>query len=143
MHFNTSIRGLVSGGAWGSEIDRNLNVSVYDNRSRRPVSGANVRVSSVTSGQMWVGRTNQDGQAVIAGLQVSPPLDVTVTHPEYTSASMERVVVENVSLLLVKKMSEDGGGEPSNEPLVTVSGIISGINEQQKPAEGGLYRSPC
>lgn len=126
------------GGAWGQAIERNLNVSVFDNRTRRPVSGATVRVQSVLSGRTWIGPTNPSGQVVIADLDLEPPLTITVGHPEYTSASMDRVVAQNVSLVIAKKTPEEGEGSPESDPLVRVSGIVTGINAQEKPEEGGL-----
>jgi hypothetical protein len=130
--------GTPFGGAWGQAIERNLNISVFDNRNRRPVSGATVRVQSVLSGRAWVGPTNTSGQVVIADLDLEPPLTITVGHPEYTSASMDRVVAQNVSLLIAQKTPEEGEGNSESEPLVSISGMVTGINAQEKPEEGGL-----
>ncbi len=130
--------GTPYGGAWGQPLARNLNVSVFDNRTRRPVPSASIRVRSVLSGRAWVGRTNEGGQVVIADLDLEPPLTITAGHPDYTSASMDRVVVQNVSLLISKKVPEEGDGSPESEPLVRLSGMVTGIDAQQKPEEGGL-----
>ncbi len=126
------------GGVWGPEINRNVNVSVYDSDTRRPVARARIRVESVLDGRVWQAQTNAVGQVVVADPLLSPPLRIMAGHPNYTSSSVDRLVSENVSLLLINKVPPEGDGMPESDPLVTVSGTVVGINTLQKPEDLGL-----
>ena len=125
------------GGVYGPSIDKNLNVAVYDGRTNQPIDNAQVRVTSVLTTDVWVSTTNVDGQVVLADPELSLPVVVTAGHPDYTSSSVDRVVSENVSLLLAPKIPPEGRQSPEAEPLVTVRGTVLGINALEKPEEGG------
>lgn len=125
------------GGVSGSSIAKNLNVAVYDGRTNQPIENARVRVTSVLTNDVWVSTTNANGQVVFADPELSPPVVVTAGHRDYTSSTVDRVVSENVSLLLAPKIPPEGRQSPEGEPLVTIRGTVFGIDALEKPEEGG------
>jgi hypothetical protein len=119
------------GGAWGGDVDGALNVSVYD-VGGAPVSGAFVMLS-VDGNTDHQGYTNVGGLITFSGDDVFGDQFVSATAAGYSSASVQAVNAENVTIFLFPTAPPGGGGGGGGLPLATIQGEVSGFQKIAQP----------
>lgn len=114
------------GGAWGDPIDGALNVSVFVGGGG-PIEGAFVQLST-RADALYSGETNADGMITFSGPDLRGEQTVTAVAPGYSSASIQRVDAENITLFLFPP-PEDDGEQPLPRAPAIFSGRLSGLNK--------------
>ena len=127
-YFNPASR---FGGAWGDPIEGSVNISVYG-LDGAAVEGAFVMltVDNNTPHQGW---TNVSGQLTFSGDDVLGQQYVTATAAGYSSASIQSVNAENITVLLYPSTPPSGGGGGGTLPLATITGVIDGFQKIKEP----------
>ncbi|MFP4597389.1 MAG: IPT/TIG domain-containing protein [Persicimonas sp.] len=120
-YFNPASR---FGGASGGPVDGAVNVSVYA-QGGGPVAGAFVMLSTRADTPYW-GVTDENGQITLSGPDVLGPQTVTATAKDFSSATMQTVDAENITLFLTYLNAEPdgGGGGGSETPYGTIRGEV-------------------
>ena len=119
------------GGAWGGDVEGALNVSVYD-VGGAPVSGAFVMLS-VDGNTEHQGYTNPGGLITFSGDDVYGDQFVSATAAGFSSASVQAVNAENVTIFLFPTAPPGGGGGGGGLPLATIQGQVSGFQKIAQP----------
>ena len=119
------------GGAWGDEVEGAVNVSVY-NVQGEAVEDAFVMLT-VDGDTEYQGYTNADGHITFSGPDVLGEQFVSATAAEHSSASVQAVDAENITILLFPLVPPMGGGGGGALPLATITGQVSGFQKIGDP----------
>ncbi|QDG52986.1 hypothetical protein FIV42_20220 [Persicimonas caeni] len=136
-YFNPASR---FGGASGGAVDGAVNVSVYS-RGGGPIPGAFVMLSTRGDTQ-YQGVTDANGQVTLSGPDVLGPQTVTATAKDFSSATIETVDAENVTLFLTyikPDPSQGGGGGNQGPPSGIIRGEVSTEGKLSDPENQNTY----
>lgn len=127
------------GGSWGERIDNAVNVTVLNIYDFNPISDVTVEArpfDEVNSMPLISGTTNEDGQVTLSLEDLNPPLHLNIAKADFEVQTVERVVSENLTVLLFPFTPPEGEGDPPPPPEpVNIRGRLSGLNELEKPPE--------
>lgn len=122
------------GGASGSEVSGAVNISVLS-MGGSPVPNAFVMLST-RSETPYQGLTDANGQLTLSGPDVLGAQTVTATAAGHSSATVQAVDAENITLF-ISPLDGEGGGSPMDPPPYgTISGTIRSVG---KRAENGDF----
>ncbi len=116
------------GGAWGGPIQGAVNVTVYE-MGGAPIEGAHVQLST-RSDTLYQGQTDANGMITLSGPDVFGEQTVTAIAPEYSSATVQHVNAENVTIFLSKSSQ---GPPPPGPPTATFQGHLGGLDKIEEP----------
>lgn len=118
------------GGAWGGPIQGAVNVTVYE-MGGAPIESAFVMLS--TNAQTpYTGYTDANGMVTISGPDVFGEQTITAVAEGYSSASLQRVNAENVTLFLSPPPPPPEGMPPAG-PSHTFVGNVTGLDKLAEP----------
>jgi hypothetical protein len=117
------------GGSWGGPIQGAVNVTVYA-QGGSPIEGAYVQLSTNPQ-TTYTGETDQNGMVTLSGPDVYGEQTVTATAPEYSSATVQDVNAENITIFLSPPPSQ--GPPPPGPPTATFTGQLTGLNKIKEP----------
>ena len=130
------------GGSWGERIDNAVNVTVLNIYDFSPIPEVTVEArpfDEVDSMPLQSGLTNENGQVTLSLEELNPPLHLNIAKADFEVQTVERVVSENLTVLLFPFTPPEGDGGPPPAPLpATIRGTLSGLNELEKPPEPGM-----
>ena len=130
------------GGSWGERIENAVNVTVLNIYDFSPISEVRVEArvfDEVASIPLQSGLTNEDGQVTLSLEELDPPLHLNIAKSGFEVQTVERVVSENLTVLLFPFTPPEGESEPPPPPEpVTIQGMLSGLSELEKPPEPGM-----
>lgn len=110
------------GGASGGAVDGAINVTVFANGGG-PLAGAFVMVST-RADTPYQGWTNGAGQVTLSGAELRGAQTTTATAAGYSSATIQTVDAENITLFLSEIDPQSGTGEIEPPPRGTIRGVI-------------------
>ncbi|MGM0556449.1 MAG: IPT/TIG domain-containing protein, partial [Myxococcota bacterium] len=117
------------GGSWGGPIQGAVNVTVYA-QGGSPIAGAYVQLSTNPQ-TTYTGETDQNGMVTLSGPDVYGEQTVTATAAEYSSATVQDVNAENITIFLSPPPSQ--GPPPPGPPTATFEGELTGLNKIKEP----------
>jgi hypothetical protein len=136
-YFNPTSR---FGGGSGGAVDGAVNVSVYSNGGG-PIPGAFVMLS--TRGDTdYQGVTDENGLVTISGPDVLGPQTVTATAKDFSTATVEVIDAENVTVFLTflnPPPPEGGGAGGEGPPEGTIRGEISAPRKLADPDDEATF----
>lgn len=116
------------GGAWGGPIQGAVNVTVYE-MGGAPIADAHVQLST-RNDTVYQGKTDANGMITLSGPDVYGEQTVTAIAPEYSSATVQHVNAENITIFLSKSSQ---GPPPPGPPTATFQGNIGGLDKITEP----------
>jgi hypothetical protein len=116
------------GGSWGGPIQGAVNVTVYQ-MGGNPIEGAHVQLST-RNDTVYQGKTDANGMITLSGPDVYGEQTVTAVAAEYSSATVQYVNAENITIFL--SQSSDGP-PPPGPPTATFQGTIDGLDKIKQP----------
>lgn len=116
------------GGASGSEVEGAVNISVLA-LGGSPVPNAFVMLST-RSETPYQGVTDANGQLTLSGLDVLGAQTVTATAAGHSSATVQAVDAENITLFITPLDGEGGSGPINSPPFGTISGTIRSVGKR-------------
>lgn len=122
------------GGSWGGPIQGAVNVSVYQSGGS-PIPNAHVQLST-RADSVYTGVTDQNGLVTLSGPDVYGEQTVTAVGPviedgpSYSSATVQRVNAENITIFLSTSSS---GSPPPGPPTATFTGHLGGLDKIKEP----------
>lgn len=122
------------GGVWGDRIAGAVNVSVFS-VGGEAVEGAFVMLT-VDGDTDHQGFTNEQGLITFSGEDVSGNQFVSATAAGHSSATVQAVNAENITILLVPTVPPSGGGGGGGLPLATITGQVGGFQKIAEPGPG-------
>lgn len=122
------------GGSWGEGVEGAVNVSVFS-IAGGPVPGAFVMLT-VDGDTQYQGFTNEEGLITFSGEDVLGSQFVSATAAGFSSATLQEVNAENISLLLFPTAPPSGGGGGGSLPLATITGTVAGFQKIAQPGPG-------
>lgn len=125
-YFNPGAR---FGGAWGGPITGAVNVTVYS-QGGGPLENAFVMLSTRPDTQ-YQGLTNANGMVTLSGPDILGDQTITATAAGYSSATVQRVDAENITIFLSPPPSQ--GTPPPGAQPATFTGHVSGLNKLAEP----------
>jgi len=130
------------GGPWGPVIEQSLNVTALDIYELSPIEGVRVELrpfDAPTVEPQLVGVTPEDGRVTLSAVDLEGPVDVTALKEGYEIVTIERVVSENLTVIMIPRQPPpEGEGSPPEPPApARVSGQLVGLSVLPKPAEPG------
>ncbi|HAN32536.1 MAG TPA: hypothetical protein DCQ06_13150, partial [Myxococcales bacterium] len=143
------------GGTYGEGLQGTLNVTVLDIYSLKPLEGAFVQVGQPDDPDYpkYGGVTDDSGQIVFSGTDLTPPVTVSAAKKEYSTSSIVNFEVGNATLLLFPWVPPSPGpGQPGpGLPLATVKGRVLDVDKYllrppttcTKPSMGGPQCDFC
>lgn len=134
-YFNPASR---FGGATGTPINGAVNVSVFD-LGGSPIPNAFVMLSTRPDTR-YQGLTNEIGLVTLSGAEVLGAQSVTATAAGYSTATVQAVDAENITIFLNQldpRPGEGGNGQPP--PFATISGRVSTLGKLADPAKTRTY----
>lgn len=121
--------GLQMGGAGGNPIEGAVNVTVFS-MAGGPIEDAFVMLS--TSGDTeYQGLTNAGGQITFSGPDVYGPQTITATAVDHSSATVQTVDAENITVFLMSGEGDPPAAPPP--PTATFRGHIDGLDKIDHP----------
>lgn len=120
------------GGTWGGPIQGSVNVSVYE-MGGAPIEGAFVMLSSRAE-TPYQGNTDANGLVTLSGPDVFGEQTITAIAAGYSSASVQRVNAENVTIFLSPPPQQ--GPPPPGPPVAQYSGMVTGLDKLAEPGPG-------
>jgi hypothetical protein len=135
-YFNPSSR---FGGASGASVDGAVNVSVFS-RGGGPIPNAFVMLST-REDTRYQGVTDDNGQITLSGPDVLGPQMVTATARDYSSATIQTVDAENITLFLdfLNADPNPGGGNGEGPPYGTIRGEVTMQGKMADPHKQNTY----
>ena len=134
-YFNPASR---FGGGSGGFVDGAINVSVFA-LGGGPVPGAFVMLGTRPDTEYW-GVTDANGQVTLSGPGIRGPQTVTATAPSFSSALVEGIDAENVTLFLTPPppppQPGTGGGSP---PFAVIRGTVAWPSKYSVPNDPDAY----
>lgn len=129
IYFNPASR---FGGAWGESLGGTVNISVFSIRGEA-VEGAFVMLSTDGSSRHQ-GFTDERGLVTFSGDDVFGTQTVSATAAGFSSATMQAIDAENITLLLVPVVPPTpGGGGGGGPALPVITGQVSGFQKIGQP----------
>lgn len=130
------------GGPWGPAIERSLNVTALDIYNLDPIEGVRIEVRPFDAPDgpaELVGITPEDGRVTLSSEDLAGPIDVTALKSDYEVVTTERVVSENLTIIMIPRMPPpEGEGSPPEPPQpARISGQLVGLTALPKPLEPG------
>lgn len=130
------------GGPWGPVIEHALNVTALDIYDLSPIEGVRVELrpfDAPTVPPQLVGVTPADGRVTLSAEGLEGPVDVTALKEGYEVVTTERVVSENLTIIMIPmEPPPEGEGAPPEPPEpARVSGQLVGLSVLPKPIEPG------
>ena len=128
------------GGASGGDINGAVNVSVYA-RGGQALPGAFVMLSTRPDTQ-YQGVTNASGQVTLSGPNVLGAQSVTATAVGYSTATVQAVDAENLTVFLneLNPRPSNGGGNGGGPPaFATIKGRVSAQAKLSDPSDSKTY----
>ncbi len=125
-YFNPGAR---FGGAWGGPVQGAVNVTVYE-QGGQPIEGAYVMLST-NAATPYQGETDVNGMVTLSGPDVFGEQTVTAIAAGYSSASVQRVNAENVTIFLSPPPQQGPPGP--GPPLALFQGNVSGLDKLAEP----------
>ena len=125
------------GGASGSEVDGAVNVTVFADGGG-PIENAFVMLST-RADTPYQGWTNALGQVTLSGPDVVGAQTTTATAAGYSTATMQTVDSENITLFLTKLDPASGSGTIDPPPFGTIHGIIKATGKLSDPDDANTY----
>jgi len=123
-YFNPGAR---FGGAWGGPVRGAVNVTVYS-YGGTPVENAFVMLS--TRGETrYQGLTDVNGMITLSGPDVYGEQTVTAVAANHSSATVQRVDAENITIFLLEYVPPNPGGGGGAPAPATYTGRVSGLNK--------------
>ncbi|MBA2663136.1 MAG: IPT/TIG domain-containing protein [Bradymonadaceae bacterium] len=120
------------GGSWGGPIAGAVNVTVYT-YDYAPIEGAYVMLST-NAGTPYFGLTDEEGMVTLSGPDVYGEQTITAIKAGHSSATVQRINAENVTIFLFPPPPPPNPGPPPpGPPSATFQGNISGLNKIQEP----------
>ncbi len=130
------------GGSWGERIQNAVNVTALNIYDFSPIPEVTVELrpfQTPTSLPLVTGQTNEEGQVTVSAESLSTPLHVNIAKSGFEAQTIERVVSENLTVLLFPFIPPEGEGDPPPPPEpVRIQGVLTGLNELEKPPEPGV-----
>ena len=130
------------GGSWGEPIENAVNVTVLNIYDFSPVPEVTVEARPFllpVSPPLLSGRTNENGQVTLSAELLESPLHLNIAKTGFEAQTVERVVSENLTVLLFPFTPPEGEGDPPPSPEpVTIQGMLTGLNELEKPPDPGM-----
>ena len=130
------------GGAWGDSIQGAVNVTALNIYDFSPIPEASVEVRPFDQPQgppLVTGLTDAEGQVTLSLEELEGPVHLNIAKSGFEAQTLERVVSENVTVLLFPFTPPEGEGGPPEPPEpAQVSGILTGLNDIPKPREPGF-----
>lgn len=120
------------GGAWGGPVQGAVNVTVYSSGGA-PLEGAFVMLST-NARTPYQGVTNADGLVTLSGPHVYGDQTVTAVAAEHSSATVQRVNAENITIFLNPPPSD--GPPPPGPPTAQFQGNVNGLDKVAEPGPG-------
>lgn len=135
-YFNPASR---FGGASGDEVDGAVNVSVFS-RGGGPVPGAFVMLST-RDDTRYQGITDANGQVTLSGPDVRGPQTITATAAGYSTATVDTVDAENVTVFLTYLNADPsgGGGGQEGPPYGIIRGDVTTEGKLSDPDNQNTY----
>ena len=118
--------GAQTGGAWGNPIDGSVNVTVF-NIGGQPVENAFVMLST-SADSTYTGATDAMGLVTLSGPDVFGEQTISVAAAEHSSATVQYVDAENITVFL----HPDDDGDPPMPPPPPSATYYGNINGLQK-----------
>jgi hypothetical protein len=118
------------GGAWGNPIAGAVNVTVFE-QGGGPIADAYVQLST-RSDALYRGRTDANGMITLSGPQIFGEQTVTAIAAGYSSATVQHVDAENITLFL-SKPPQGNGTPPAGPPPAVFTGNLIGLNKIAQP----------
>ncbi len=118
--------GAQTGGAWGNPIDGAVNVTVYA-MGGGPIENAFVMLSTDADTE-YTGATDANGLVTLSGPDVFGDQTITATAAEHSSATVQYVDAENITIFLYPP----GDGDPPMPPpppTATFTGELTGLDK--------------
>jgi hypothetical protein len=129
QYFNPASR---FGGASGGAVDGSVNISVFS-RGGGPIPNAFAMLSTRSDTQ-YQGTTDQNGQVTLSGPDVLGPQTVTATAAGYSSATVQAVDAQNITVFLNQLNPNPGGGGGGNgTPFGTIRGEVTAPSKMSDP----------
>lgn len=121
------------GGTYGLPVKGTINVTVLDIYTLKPLENAFVQVGQPGEpGYPQYGAwTNDKGQTVFAGPDLTPPVTVSATKQQYSASSIVHFDATNATLLLFpwNPPSTGPGKPPTGLPLATLKGHVLDLDK--------------
>lgn len=129
-YFNPTSR---RGGASGGPVEGAVNVSVLA-RGGGPVEGAFVMLST-RSDTVFTGTTDASGRVTLSGPDLRGPQTVTATAKGFSSATVQEVDAENITVFLTRSQASNGGGGGGGggPPSGEIHGTVESPPKHQDP----------
>jgi hypothetical protein len=124
IYFNPGSR---FGGAWGGPVQGSVNVTVFE--AGGPIEGAHVQLST-RHDSLYQGLTDANGMITLSGPDVYGEQTVTAVAAEYSSATVQKVNAENITIFLSKSSQ---GNPPPGPPTATFKGLVGGLDKIKEP----------
>ncbi len=116
------------GGSWGGPIQGAVNVSVFQ-MGGSAIAGAHVQLST-RNDSIYQGITDQNGMITLSGPDVYGEQTVTAVAAEFSSATVQRVNAENITIFLSQSSQ---GDPPPGPPTATFQGDLDGLDKLKEP----------
>lgn len=133
-YFNPASR---FGGASGAPINGAVNVSVFD-LGGSPIPNAFVMLSTRPDTR-YQGLTNEVGLVTLSGAEVLGAQSVTATAQGYSTATVQAVDAENITIFLNQLDPRPGQGSGEPPPFATISGRVTTLGKLADPAKTRTY----
>ncbi len=124
------------GGASGSQVDGSVNVTVFS--SEGPLGDAFVMLSTRAETQ-YQGFTDANGQITLSGPGVVGAQTTTATAAGYSTATLQTVDAENITILLNKLNPTPGQGGGTAPPVASIFGTITAAGKLPDPEGQDTY----
>lgn len=142
------------GGVWGDVVNGAVNVTVLDSYNGKPVQGAFVMLGKDAETD-YRGITDIRGQLTLSGKDVTGPVQVTASRPDYSTFTLSGSDAENITIFLdpvIPTSSGSGGSSAQPLPNGLVSGRVLGADKyllappascEDRPLIHGKLCEPC
>ncbi len=121
------------GGTAGEQADGTLNVTVLNIYTLEPIEEAYVQVGQPGTPEFpkYNGTTDDKGQVVFAGSDLTAPLTVSATKTQFTASSIVSFDARNATLLLFPFVppSSGKGDPPPSLPFATLRGKVLDLDK--------------
>jgi hypothetical protein len=120
------------GGVWGEGLDVSLNVTVLNANTFEPEP--EVYLLLITRQQLILeGLTDGEGRDTLSHPRLTSPATLTAAKEGFEVTTVERVGVENITILLLPQ-PEGQGAPPPGVPPATLRGTVRGLDLIPKPS---------
>ena len=125
------------GGASGNEVNGSVNVTVFS-LGEGPLEDAFVMLSTRAETQ-YQGFTDANGQITLSGIDVIGAQTTTATAAGYSTATLQTVDAENITILLNQLDPMPGSGSGNPPPEARIFGTITAEGKLADPDDQDTY----